>query len=139
MDHTNSLKDTFQNIKETVSPGLQKTGNVFGMIASFFKVIWSYLFRIRKIILAVPVVLETVKLAVYNAQHLPEKVGIDMLATGQYAQMISRDTAILIPVVVTGFCLAMMFCSRKAFYPWLISVFSLLLPVLLLLTNIFPV
>ena len=39
---------------------------------------------------------------------------------------------------VTGGCLAMMFLSRKTVYPWMICMFSMLLPLLILLTNIFP-
>jgi hypothetical protein len=31
-----------------------------------------------------------------------------------------------------------MFCSRKALYPWAISVFTLALPVLLLVSNLYP-
>ena len=31
-----------------------------------------------------------------------------------------------------------MFCSRKAMYPWAISIFTLALPVLLLVSNVYP-
>jgi hypothetical protein len=31
-----------------------------------------------------------------------------------------------------------MFVSRKTLYPWLISIFSLIIPVLLLITNMYP-
>jgi len=32
----------------------------------------------------------------------------------------------------------LMVCSRRALYPWLISAFTLILPVLILITNVFP-
>ena len=32
----------------------------------------------------------------------------------------------------------MMFLSRRTLYPWLICLFSMLLPVLILVSNIFP-
>ena len=39
---------------------------------------------------------------------------------------------------MTALCLLMMFLSRKTIYPWIISIFSLVLPFLLIVTNIFP-
>ena len=42
------------------------------------------------------------------------------------------------PLILTCFCLLLMFCSKKILYPWLISVFSLMLPIVLWLTNVFP-
>ena len=54
------------------------------------------------------------------------------------AQMISRDLAVLGPLAVTGGCLLLMFCSRRTFYPWIISIFTLVLPILLYLTNVYP-
>ena len=102
----------------------------------------SYILRIcyhfRKVIMAVPVVLVALRLAAYNMQNLPEQVGIDLQANGEFARMISRQTAVSWPLMVTGGCLALMFLSRKTVYPWLISLFSLILPVLLLLTNLYP-
>ena len=66
------------------------------------------------------------------------KAGIDLQTTGVYAQMISRDLAVLGPLAVTGGCLLLMFCSRRTFYPWIISIFTLVLPILLYLTNVYP-
>ena len=42
------------------------------------------------------------------------------------------------PLALTGGCLAMMFLSRKAMYAWAVSIFSLALPVLLLISNVYP-
>ena len=39
---------------------------------------------------------------------------------------------------LTAACLLLMFCSRKAMYPWAISIFTLALPVLLLVSNVYP-
>jgi hypothetical protein len=41
-------------------------------------------------------------------------------------------------MVITVGCLVMMFFSRKTIYPWIISLMSLLLPLLLIVTNTFP-
>ena len=52
-----------------------------------------------------------------------------------------RSVGLAIPVAVaalTAVCLLLMFISKKVLYPWLISIFSLVLPILILITNIFP-
>lgn len=100
--------------------------------------IFKVAYHLRKLIMAIPVVFYALKLAAYNMQNLPEQVGIDLQSSGEFAQMISRETAVMGPLVVTGACLALMFCSRKTVYPWLISIFTLILPLLLLVTNNYP-
>ena len=45
---------------------------------------------------------------------------------------------VLIPLVITAVCLLLMFVSRRILTPWLVSMFSLALPVIILLLNIFP-
>lgn len=107
-------------------------------INSLISFVGSVLFRLRKIVLAVPVVYWALKLAVYNRENLPEQVGINLLSSGSFEQMISRDLAIMGPLGLTAACLLLMFCSRKAMYPWAISVFTLTLPLLILITNLYP-
>ena len=120
-----------QNKWQQMQPGLQKT-------AKTLKDIWKWCYRLRSVVLAIPVGVVAVFLALHNEINLPAKVGIDLQATGEYAQLISREVAVFGPLAVTAVCLLLMFCSRKVLYPWLISVFSLVLPLLLLITNIFP-
>ena len=98
----------------------------------------TLLFRLRKVVLAVPVVSVALKLASYNREHLPELVGINLQSSGEFTQMISRDMAVLGPLGLTVACLLLMFCSRKAMYPWAVSILTLILPVLLLVSNIYP-
>ena len=97
-----------------------------------------WLYRLRKIFLAAPVVYYAMKLAQYNMKHLPEEVGINLQSTGEFAQTISRNMAVTGPFVLTLACLVLMFCSRKAMYSWAISIFTLALPLLLLLSNLYP-
>lgn len=97
--------------------------------------IGHWIYKLRGVILAIPVAVAAVILALKNMAQLPEQVGINLLASGEFQFMIGRPFAVLIPLVVTVFCLLMMFCSRKMLYPWLISILTLALPVLLLLTN----
>lgn len=97
---------------------------------------WAY--RLRSILLSIPVAVAAIALAMRNLRQLPTEVGINMLANGEYQWVISRSMAAWTPVAVTGVCLLMMFLSKKVLYPWLISVFSLVLPLVLLFTNTFP-
>ena len=107
-------------------------------INSLISFIGTVLFRLRKVVMAIPVVYWAVKLALYNREHLPELVGIDLQSSGAFAQMISRDLAVMGPLGLTVACLLLMFCSRKAMYPWAISIFTLALPLLILFTNLYP-
>ena len=107
-------------------------------IAAVLRLIGLWIYKLRSVILAIPVVVLAIKLAVDNASRLPIYVGINMQASGEYAMMIERSVAIMIPLLITAGCLLMMFLSKKVLYPWLVSLFSLLLPILLWVTNTFP-
>lgn len=107
-------------------------------INSLINFVGLILFRLRKIVLTVPVAYLAMRLAMYNREHLPEQVGINLQSSGEFAQMITRDMAVMGPLGLTAACLLLMFCSRKAMYPWAISVFTLVLPVLILFTNLYP-
>lgn len=117
---------------------LKAIGAVFEAIGNVFKIIYSWCARLHKLILAVPVVVGAVLLAQKCMEELPDNVGLGLLADGTYSQLISKDLAVMGPLAVTAVCLLLMFCSRRTLYPWLISLFSLALPVLILITNIFP-
>ena len=132
-----------ENAGVTVNEGKPQTGfskvkDVIGKINRVINLIGLWLFRLRKFVLAAPVVYYALKLAEYNRTHLPEQVGINLQSTGEFAQYISRNMAVMGPLALTGGCLVLMFCSRKAMYSWAISVFTLALPLLLLLSNMYP-
>ena len=107
-------------------------------IGAVLRVIGQWIYKLRSVILAIPVVVVAIKLALQNLHRLPEYVGINMQASGEYAMMIERNVAVFVPLLVTAGCLLMMFISKKVLYPWLVSMFSLLLPLLLWVTNVFP-
>ena len=118
--------------------GMDKAKQTVGKINQVISTIGTWLFRLRKPVMAAPVVYYAVKLAQYNRLHLPEQVGVNLQSTGEFAQYISRDLAVMGPLALTGGCLILMFCSRKAMYSWAISIFTLALPLLLLLSNAYP-
>lgn len=96
------------------------------------------LYLLRKVFLAIPVLYLTVKLALYNQANLPDTVGLLLQADGSFMMEFSRTAAVLGSAGITVFCLVMMLLSRKALYSWAISIFTLALPVLLLVSNIYP-
>ena len=130
----NQFQEMLAKCRETYNkakPGLEKTGDMMGLIG-----LWVW--RLRKFVMAIPVVWLALYFARMNYSLLPPMVGIDLLTTGEYARMITREAAVYGPLAVTAVCLLMMFLSRRTFYPWLIALFSIALPVLILITNIFP-
>lgn len=98
-------------------------------------VIWKVVFALRKVVLALPVIYFALKFAAFNRENLPVLVGINLQSNGEFAQMIARDTAVNVPLMITFGCLGLMVLSRKTIYPWLISILTLVLPALLYLTN----
>ena len=117
----------FAQVKATVS----KINQVINTIG-------KWLFRLRKIVLAAPVVYFALQLAAMNKASLPEQVGINLQANGEFAFTVARGFAVMGPLALTFACLLLMFCSRKAMYAWAISVFTLTLPLVLLLSNLYP-
>lgn len=110
---------------------LKKTGHVLSLIG-------SWIFRLRKIILSIPVLYFAVSLALNNLAQLPEEVGIFLSAAGEFTLTVGKGLAVVGPLGVTAGALLLMFCSRKTLYPWVISVFSLILPVFILFVNTYP-
>ena len=95
--------------------------------------VWIY--RLRKYIMAAPVAFYAIKLAFANGNRLPDMVGLDIQASGEFARMVSRQAAVFGPFALTCFCLVLVLCSKKPLLPWLISIFTLILPILIWMTN----
>ena len=133
------MENNIQTVdKENERTAWQKTKEVLKKIDRVIDIILTVLYRLRKVFMAIPVVYYAIKLAQYNMENLPAVVGFDMQANGVFAQMLSREVAVMGPLAITGFCLVMMFFSRKAIYSWAISIFTLILPIILLISNRYP-
>lgn len=128
----------WNQVQDDVKESLQSTGSVYSKIKKVIGILVMCIYRLRSIFLAIPVVYYALKLAAYNSKHLPENVGLNLLSTGEFAMTISREMAVMGPLVVTAACLVLMATSRKALYPWAVSIFTLILPVLLLVSNLYP-
>ena len=123
---------------------VEKFKEIWGKVYQFYKkaeevisVIYRCIFKLRKVFLAIPVVYLAVRIAIANMHRLPEAVGINMQSNGEFAMLVTRNYAVYGPLGVTLFCLTLMFFSRKTIYPWIISLFTLVLPYLLYFTNMY--
>lgn len=111
---------------------------------SRLRIVFAWVYKLRSVILAIPVVVGTIILAVQNASRLPEYLTLQLPKLTQSGKLIleaaqiSRTLAVWGPIGITAACLVMMFCSRRVVYPWLVSLFSLVLPLFLYVTTIFP-
>lgn len=112
---------------------------VFQKICTICGKICDIIFKLRKVILALPVIAGSAYLAKVSMEKLPDTVGLLLQESGTFAERIPKDIAVYGPVALTAACLLLMFCSRRVLYPWVISIFTLILPIFILLINQFPV
>lgn len=138
MKQIEQLTAKWQAFREKARPWIEKADKGYRKAKHIWKKAWPWIWQARKILLAVPIVYLMLYFARLNWNVLPEMVGLHLQTTGEYARYITRELAVYGPMGVTGGCLAMMFLSRKTVYPWMICMFSMLLPLLILITNIFP-
>ena len=128
----------WSKVQDDVKDSLQQEASLWSKIKKVIGILVMLLYRLRSVFLAIPVAFYALKLAAYNGKHLPEEVGINLLSTGEFAMTISRELAVTGPLAITAACLVLMATSRKALYPWAVSIFTLILPVLLLVSNLYP-
>jgi len=130
--------NTLRKLWKKTEPFRVTMAKIFSVIWSVLRGIGRWIYRLRSVLMAIPVAAAAVWIAMQNMVRLPEQVGINLLVSGEYQYMVAREVAVMGPLAVTAVCLLMMFCSRRVMYPWLISIFSLVLPYLIWITNIFP-
>ena len=114
----------------------QKVIAFFKKVGFVLKLTFRWCYKLRSLVMSIPVFVCAGALAIRNARLLPDMVGVNILANGEYQWFISRGAAVLIPFAVTTVCLLLMLISKKTLYPWLISLFSLVIPALLWFTSI---
>lgn len=116
----------------------KSAGNGWDKTLRILKLTGTYLYKFRAVIISLPVAVASIVLACQNMARLPDTVGINLLSEGDYSFMVPKAAAVLIPVVITALCILLTLCSKRTLYPWVVSVFTLVLPVLIWLTNIYP-
>lgn len=138
MNKLEQIKQKLLALWEKMKPYVDKADKGYRKAKSLWKKAWPWIWQSRKLLLAIPVVYLMLYFARLNWNVLPDPVGIHLLNNGDYAMYISKRLAVYVPMGVTGGCMTMMVLSRKTLYPWVICLFSMLLPLLILITNIFP-
>ena len=138
MEKLKEIKNKLLALWAKTEPFRSTAGKIIGKIGYVFSQIGKWIYRLRSLLLTIPVAFVAIKLAMQNAERLPETVGIYLLSNGDYQWMVERSVAVMGPLAVTAACLLLMFCSRRVIYPWLISIFTLVLPLLIYITNVFP-
>lgn len=101
-------------------------------------------YKFRSLFMAIPVVACSINLALVSAAKLPSKLMLSIPAVQERELVLKlvemdKTTAIFVPVLITAVCLLLMFCSRRQLFPWLISIFSLILPATLIVAGMFMV
>lgn len=119
-------------------PTLDKAKITCKKVADRVIPVWNYVTKFKKLFLAAPVAAMSVLLAIYNLIKLPVLVGLGLQGDGEFSFEIIREVAVIAPLLVTAICLLLMFASKRTLTPWMVSVFSLLLPLMILITNTFP-
>lgn len=113
-----------------------------GQFAQKLRSVFQWAYRLRSLVMTIPVAIAAVVLAIRNSQLLPAVVRFDIAAVKEAKLVfqtvsVGRGTAVVVPLLITFACIAMVFCSKKQTYPWIVSLFSLLLPLVLVLVNMF--
>lgn len=138
MRFLDTIAQKWNGLWDKARPAVYKTGAFCKKAGDGLTRVWRYVVKLRKVFMAVPVGVGAVYLAMNNMSQLPETVGIDLQSDGTFSMLIAREMAVLGPIAITALCLLLMFCSKRTLTPWLVSVFSLAIPLLILITNVFP-
>lgn len=142
-----SNQSGIQAFWEKLQPVFEIIGDIFCSIGHFFKIIWQMIVRLRKIFMAAPVIIVALRLAKLCDEQLKGAFRfyiLDVVQSFQEADLVVRqvemtkEMAIICPLAVTGTCLLLMFLSRRTVFPWLISIFSLVLPIFVLVAGFLP-
>ena len=133
-----------------VRPVWDVTKKVFSVIGNVFRVIWKILFGIRGILISAPVAAAAIYIASWAQEHLPEAVEITHVMIDKEAEgaifglfvmtteMLARDVVIVSSLALTALCLICTIFSKRTLYPWLISVLTLCLPIVMYYLNTYP-
>lgn len=150
MDFIHNIMDKLNNVWQKVAPVLHAVGAGFCKFGRGVGIVWGYIYKLRAIFLAIPVATVAAVQAVTNMARLPDMVEYTTLAIEKGAEnalfgsvvmsveQISREIAVFGPLMLTVVCLLLLLCSKRTLYPWIISVFSLCVPVVIYYLNVYP-
>lgn len=134
-----TIEEKWEAFCAKTAPARKKLRKFFRRVGRVLRTVWIYVHKFRGILASIPVAVAAVWLAIRNMELLPENVGINLLADGDYALMVVRPVAVLVPALLTLVCIFLTACSKRTLFPWMVSVISLLVPLLLWVTNMYTV
>lgn len=137
MNFIDRFMEKWTRMRDKIGPVMKRVGHWITLVYTKLEAAFYYVLKFRKVFLAIPVGVAAVFLALKNMISLPVLVGFDLQSTGEFSIQLVREVAVLGPMAITAICLLLMFCSKRTLTPWLVSVFSLALPLLILFTNTF--
>ena len=128
------MKQMLKNMGQKIRGAWNNSASARGKIASFCSATGKWTYKLRAFVLAISIVVIAVILAVSNMATLPAAVAIGLpnIVNGILVfqeVLVSKILAVFIPLLVTAFCLLMMFLSKRISFPFLVSLFSLILPI----------
>ncbi len=136
--------------RDKCRPFFRKIGSICAVIGKNLRILWKYIYKLRAFFMAVPVAAAAVIQAMINMERLPDVVEYSTLRLDFDAaetlfgpivmtvQQISRETAVMGTLSLTAVCLVFTVFSKRTLFPWIISVFTLLVPTLLYLSTQYP-
>ena len=128
LDHTQELENRTQSRWHDHTP-------VWSTVAQFFHVVGVYLYELRAVLCALPVAGGAIWLACRNIALLPETVVLPLLSGG----CVPKEVAVIVPLGITALCMLLMLYSRRVLYPWLITLSTLAIPLLIRVLNLYLV
>ena len=128
------ILDFFKNLGRRIKGAWNNSGTAREKFAAFCSATGKWTYKLRGLVLAIPIVVISIILAVSNMATLPAAVAIGFpnIVNGilvLHELMVSKILSVFIPLLVTAFCLMMMFLSKRISFPFLVSLFSLILPI----------
>lgn len=139
MKFVETVKARFGAIRQAFKKDKKKAqseGNLFFVICT-----WVY--KLRSVIASIPVAFVAVIMALTNMIRLPEMITVYLPSfssadTALRVLEFSRSLAVFVPLLITLLSIVAVLCSRRITYPWLISVFTLVLPLFFYFITVFP-
>ena len=150
MNWLDRIVDRWYWFLSKVGPVWDVIVKIFSTIGRIFALLWKYIFMFRGILLVAPVAAAAVLVASWAQQALPEAVEITHLVLDRSAEgaifglfvmrndLITRDVAIAVPLAMTVACMIFTIFSKRTLYPWLISLLTLTLPIVMYFLNTYP-
>lgn len=138
MNFIDRFMKKWERFRTNAEPTIEKAREIKNNVMDKVVPAWNYVKKFKKLFLAAPVATMALVMAIINLIKLPALVGLGLQGNGEYAFELIREIAVIAPLAVTAICLLLMFASKRTLTPWMVSLFSLLLPVMILLTNTFP-